>query len=66
MRTRNSRQCQERWENYLNHSINTNQWTSEEDNLLIQQFKEFDSKWTIISNFFIIERKEKSKIGWVH
>jgi hypothetical protein len=25
MRTRNSRQCQERWENYLNHSINTNQ-----------------------------------------
>ena len=72
MGDRNPRQCKERWENYLNPSINNNPFTKEEDELLIRKQKELGSKWVTISHFFerrtdaavknrwqMLDRKEK-------
>lgn len=49
---RNSRQCRERWMNYLSPSLNTQEWTTEEDTLLIQKQKELGTSWVRISKFF--------------
>lgn len=49
---RNPRQCQERWEYYLSPNVNNSPWTPQEDTLLMQKYKEFGSKWTIIAKFF--------------
>lgn len=49
---RNSRQCRERWLNYLSPKLNTNSWTQEEDELLIEKHKELGTSWVRISKFF--------------
>ncbi|KAH0786342.1 Myb-like DNA-binding domain containing protein [Histomonas meleagridis] len=51
MEKRNSRQCRERWINYLSPDINTSKWTPEEDELLMEKYKEIGSKWVQISKF---------------
>ncbi|EAX92337.1 Myb-like DNA-binding domain containing protein [Trichomonas vaginalis G3] len=52
MGDRNQRQCKERWENYLSPDINRNEWTPEEDALLIEKQKEIGSRWISIARFF--------------
>lgn len=52
MQNRNPRQCQERWEYYLSPFVNNSPWTPQEDALLLQKFKEFGSRWTVIARFF--------------
>lgn len=49
---RNSRQCRERWLNYLSPKLNTNTWTPEEDSLLLEKQKEIGTSWVKISKFF--------------
>ena len=49
---RNSRQCRERWLNYLTPKLNTKTWTPEEDSLLLEKQKEFGTSWVRISKFF--------------
>lgn len=49
---RNAKQCRERYINYLNPSVNKNPWTEYEDQLLLEKFNEYGSKWTKIMNFF--------------
>lgn len=49
---RNSRQCRERWLNYLSPHLNTKTWTSEEDSLLLEKQKEFGTSWVRISKYF--------------
>ena len=51
MDKRNSRQCRERWINYLSPDINTSKWKPEEDRLLLQKHKEIGPKWVQISKF---------------
>lgn len=52
MVTRNPRQCRERWNNYLNPNLRHDQWSPEEDMLLMQKYKELGTKWRKISLFF--------------
>uniref|UniRef100_A0A672IZC9 HTH myb-type domain-containing protein n=1 Tax=Salarias fasciatus TaxID=181472 RepID=A0A672IZC9_SALFA len=40
VRTRNGKQCRERWCNHLNPAVNKGIWTQEEDILVIQAQKE--------------------------
>lgn len=49
---RNKRQCRERYKNYLNPSLRIDNWTEEEDQLLIQKFKEIGPHWNSITSFF--------------
>jgi hypothetical protein len=52
MPNRNARQCRERWGNYLLPTLNTADWTSEEDRLLVEKCAEFGTKWVRIAAFF--------------
>jgi hypothetical protein len=52
MRNRNSRQCKERWNNYLSPNISTEPWTPDEDSLLQQKIRELGQKWVQIATFF--------------
>jgi hypothetical protein len=52
MKTRNARQCRERYRNYLDPELRWEQWTPEEDALLIAKFRENGPKWNAISQFF--------------
>jgi hypothetical protein len=52
MGTRNARQCRERYQNYLDPSLQQGGWTWEEDALLAEQFREHGSKWHTIARAF--------------
>jgi hypothetical protein len=52
MINRNSRQCKDRWENYLSPKVDLSLWTKEEDNLLIAKRNEFGAHWVQIQHFF--------------
>jgi hypothetical protein len=49
---KNPRQVKERWFYYLNQSINTSEWTLEEDETLLLKHREIGNKWKIISTYF--------------
>jgi hypothetical protein len=49
---RNSRQCRERWLNYLNPALNTNAWTADEDALLKQTYAAIGPRWVCLTKFF--------------
>lgn len=51
MKTRNPRQCRERWNNYLNPKLSDEPWTTTEDFTLIAKYKEFGTHWGKISKF---------------
>ena len=65
MGTRNYRQCRERWVNYLSPNVCRDPWTPEEDNLLVQKFKELGSQWSTISKFFKNRTDVNVKNRWV-
>jgi hypothetical protein len=52
MGTKNSRQCRERYNNYLNPDLRRGSWTTEEDDLLREKYAEFGPKWNKIGQFF--------------
>ena len=52
MKNRNIRQCKERWYKYLSPEVKNNEWTEQEDQLLIMKWKELGPKWKEISKFF--------------
>lgn len=49
---RNSRQCRERWNNYVNPKLEPRKWTPEEDKMLLQKVDEYGNKWHSIATFF--------------
>lgn len=53
MKTRNPRQCRERWNNYLNPDLTNDPWTPEEDRLLEEKYAELGQSWNAISKFFV-------------
>lgn len=50
MPNRNARQCRERYQNYLSPNIKKDDWTEEEDELLLAKLKEFGNKWKMIAD----------------
>jgi hypothetical protein len=64
MGTRNSRQCRERWKNYLNPDLRSDPWTLEEDQLLVDRYAQFGSKWNIIARFFRNRSENSIRNRW--
>ena len=52
MKTRNPRQCRERWNNYLNPSLNDNPWTAQEDYLIEVLYDKYGTQWNKIAKHF--------------
>lgn len=61
---RTSRQCRERWVNYLNPSIRTDPWNEEEDTLLLQKVNELGRCWSNIGKFFNGRSENDVKNRW--
>lgn len=49
---RSTRQCRERYKNYLSPSINNSPWTQEEEELLYEKYSIYGPKWKLIADFF--------------
>ena len=49
---RTSRQCRDRWSNYIDPKISTKPWTSTEDMELLKRYAEIGSHWRILANCF--------------
>ena len=52
MEDRNSRQCRERWLNYLSPKLNKSEWTEEEDEFLLEMIQHTGKHWVKIASFF--------------
>lgn len=64
MPNRTTRQCRERYKNYLSPEIKNGPWTKEEDELLKEKYKEFGPKWAQISSFFNSRSDVNIKNRW--
>jgi hypothetical protein len=49
---RTTRQCRERWQNYLRPGIVNGPWTKEEEDLLVLKYSEIGPLWQTIQQFF--------------
>ncbi|KAK4056977.1 hypothetical protein OIO90_001877 [Microbotryomycetes sp. JL221] len=45
MLTRTGKQCRERWHNHLDPTINKTDWTAEEEQMIVELYEKFGSKW---------------------
>lgn len=52
MVTRNSRQCRERYNNYLNPALRSDSWTQDEDEQLCQLIEKHGPRWSCIARNF--------------
>ncbi|KAK8841201.1 hypothetical protein M9Y10_027401 [Tritrichomonas musculus] len=52
MKNKTSRQCRERYKNYLANGINQSPWTSEEDQILLKAYSEIGPCWSHMTNLF--------------
>ena len=51
MKNRNPRQCKDRWEYYLSPMVNNGPWTPQEDQILLEKYQEYGTKWIKIARF---------------
>lgn len=49
---RSARQCRERWKYFLNPELNKDDWSIEEDQLLLEKVDEIGPKWSSIASYF--------------
>lgn len=72
---RTPRQVRERYVNYLSPNVNLNEWTKDEDELILKLVAQFGKKWAYISRsfnqrtdvsiknrYFLLKRKEQKEI----
>jgi len=50
-KSRNGKQCRERWYNHLNPSLKKNNWTIEEENILFSKHMQLGNKWADIASY---------------
>lgn len=62
----NSRQCRERYRNYLDPKWVHEDYTAEEDSLLTEQVRLHGNKWALIRNSFIGRSEVSLKNRWAH
>lgn len=61
---RTGKQCRERWLNQLSPKLNKNNWTPEEDQILIQNQKIFGNSWSKLSLFLPGRSSNNIKNRW--
>lgn len=61
---RNGRQCRDRYQNYLIPGFFNGHWSLEEDELLLQKYKEFGSQWSKMTKFFRNRNANSLKNRW--
>lgn len=66
MGNRTSRQCRERYKNYLADSAKNEPWTPEEEELLEAKFNKYGPRWSLIATFFETRSDANVKNHWTH
>ena len=61
---RTGRQCRDRYNNYLNKTVIHKNWTEEEDQIIIEKYKQYGPRWTVISNFLDSRSGNNVKNRW--
>ncbi|EAX89823.1 Myb-like DNA-binding domain containing protein [Trichomonas vaginalis G3] len=64
IRTKNSRQCHDRWFYYLTPKLNRGPFTEEEDNKLVQLEKKYGQHWVKIAKHFSGRTDTQIKNRW--
>lgn len=64
VKTRNAKQCRERYVNQLSPYINRKEWTKEEDKLLLSLFLELDTNWKQMEKSFVKRPANMIKMRW--
>lgn len=64
LRTKNSRQCHDRWFYYLSPKLNHGPFTEEEDNKLIQLQQKYGQRWVKIAKHFAGRTDTQIKNRW--
>jgi hypothetical protein len=64
MPNRSTRQCRERYKNYLSPELINLPWSASEDDLLRQKFDVFGPKWATIAHFFTGRSDVSLKNHW--
>lgn len=64
MTNRSTRQCRERYRNYLAPDIKNGPWTNEEDHLLEHKVMELGQRWSMIAKFFPTRSDINIKNRW--
>jgi hypothetical protein len=63
--TRNSRQCRERWKNYLDPCLSQEPWSPAEEELLCTKYRELGSQWSLIAKCFPARTDVNCRNRWV-
>lgn len=61
---RTAKQCRERWFNNLDPSVTKTPWTTEEDDLIFQNYLKFGPKWSTIAHFIKGRTDNSIKNRW--
>ena len=61
---RTGRQCKDRYNNYLSKAVVHKNWTKEEDQIIIEKYRQFGPRWTVISNFLNARSGNNVKNRW--
>jgi hypothetical protein len=61
---RNPKQCRERWNNFLDPSLNMGPWTPEEDTLLREGWGRYGSSWSTIAKLLQGRTQTKIRDRW--
>eukprot|EP01035_Chromulina_nebulosa_P034108 gene34108-45730_t len=61
---RTGKQCRERYQNHLRPEINKNDWSAEEDKIVMKMKEELGSQWAKISTFLIGRSDNAVKNRW--
>lgn len=61
---RSSRQCRERWHNYLSEKAKNAPWTADEEQLLEEKVEKYGPRWTLIATFFRDRSEANVKNHW--
>lgn len=61
---RNARQCRDRWVNYLAPNIKKNEWSEEEDFVIIFNYQNFGTKWAKIATLLQGRSENHIKNRW--
>jgi hypothetical protein len=65
MNNRTTRQCRERYKNYLSTDLSVRPWSDAEDEILTQKVLELGQKWAQISRFFSSRSDVRLKNYWL-
>ena len=61
---RTGRQCRDRYNNYLSKKVVPKNWTKEEDQIIIEKYKQYGPRWTIIAKFLDSRSGNNVKNRW--